>query len=133
MLRRPSAAFTWLGKAPPTAPAAMPAPVACMNDRRDHLPCRTRLAPSYVMSVSSGLTSNRLVFLEFAQQPRRNPWGAAHVMHSTTALKRGQQPKTECLRMLSRNVGPSEDAPDLIRRNHWSSIASSRAFQLTRW
>src|SRR6476660_5526252 len=53
MLRRPSAAFTRLGITPPITPAAMPAPVACMNDRRDHLPCRTRLAPSYVMSVSS--------------------------------------------------------------------------------
>src|SRR5262249_54816263 len=53
MLRSPSAALTRLGKTPPTAPTVMPAPVACMNDRRDHLPCRTQLAPSYVMSVSS--------------------------------------------------------------------------------
>src|SRR5262249_50299982 len=59
---------TWWGKTPPTAPAAMPAPVTLKNDRRDHLPCRMRLPPSYVMSVSSEVIG---FFLESAQQPRR--------------------------------------------------------------
>src|ERR1700733_5598550 len=98
MLRSPSAALTRSGKTPPTAPAAMPAPVACKNDRRDHLPCRTRLAPSYVMSVSSEVIG---LFLELAQQPRRACWALRVYRHyySTTAQECGQ-PLT-----LQRNAG----------------------------
>src|SRR4029077_2557449 len=94
MLRSPSAALTRLGKTPPTALAAKPAPVACMNDRRDHLPCRTRLAPSYVMSVSSEVIG----FFGIGAAASPSLWGAAYIREYYSA---GVRPtvKDRCARV----------------------------------